>query len=97
MAGDNIKVTFGAIDSLATNIDGQVRQIESQLEELRSAITKLAQTWQGGAQESFQAVQNRWNQSADDLTNVLNRIGVAVHTAHDAYQHTEQQNTSVWG
>jgi len=97
MAGGEIKVTFGAIDQLGASIDGQVRQIETQLEDLRSAITKLAQSWTGGANEAFQGVQRNWNQSADDLTNVLNRIAVAVHTAHDAYQHTEQQNTSVWG
>lgn len=97
MAGGEIKVTFGAIDQLAVSIDGQVRQIETQLEDLRSAITKLAQSWTGAANESFQGVQRNWNQSADDLNNVLNRIAVAVHAAHDAYQHTEQQNTNVWG
>src|ERR1700754_1748721 len=92
--GDTIKVSFGAVDNLASNIDAQVRQIEDQLDTLRSAIQKLAAEWQGGANEAFQAVQNRWNSSADDLQQVLNRIAMAVHTAHDQYQQTEQANTA---
>ncbi len=96
MSGDMIKVGFGQIDSLASGIDAQVKQIETQLQDLRSAITKLAQMWEGGAQAAFQSVQNNWNQSADDLNNVLNRIAVAVHAANDAYRHTETQNTNVW-
>lgn len=95
--GDTIKVTFGAVSNLASQIDGQVRQIESQLEDLRSAIQKLAAEWEGGAHEAFQAVQNNWNSSADDLQQVLARIATAVHTAHDAYSQTESQNTAVWG
>ncbi len=95
--GDTIKVSFGAVDSLASSIDSQVKQIEDQLDTLRSAITKLGGEWQGGAQDAFRAVQNNWNSSADDLQQVLNRIAMAVHTAHDQYQQTESQNTATWG
>ena len=95
-AGDSIKVDFGAISNLASQIDSQVHQIESQLEQLRSGIQKLALEWEGGANEAFTAVQQNWNNSANDLTAVLNRIATAVHTAHDSYHQTEQSNTSVW-
>lgn len=97
MAGDQIKVTFGAIDNLAGAIDSQVKQIETQLEDLRQSINTLAQQWTGSTSESFQNVQRNWNTSADDLNSTLNRISLAVHAAHDAYQHTETQNQSVWG
>lgn len=95
--GDMIQVSFGAIDALGGHIDGQVKQVEGQLDDLRQAIQKLAQSWTGGTQEAFQAVQNSWNQSAEDLKTVLNRIAVAVHAAHDAYQQTETKNAGVWG
>lgn len=94
---DQIKVTFGAIDQLGTTIDSQVRQIETQLDDLRQGIQKLAGEWTGGSSDAFQGIQNSWNQSAEDLKAVLNRIAVAVHAAHDSYQQTEQKNTSVWG
>lgn len=96
MSGDMINVNFGAISSLASGIDGQVKQIETQLEDLRNAIAKLAQSWEGSANESFTAVQNNWNQSANDLNAVLGRISVAVHNANDAYQQTESKNASSW-
>ncbi|HEY3750246.1 MAG TPA: WXG100 family type VII secretion target [Pseudonocardiaceae bacterium] len=98
MAGeDTIAVNFGAVSNLASQVDSQVKQIEGQLETLKAAIQKLAQEWQGGANEAFQAVQNNWNQSADDLNQVLAKIATAVHAAHDAYQQTESKNTSTWG
>jgi early secretory antigenic target protein ESAT-6 len=97
MSGGDIKVSFGAVSNLASAIDGQVRQIETQLEDLRNSINKLASEWTGGAQDAFRNVQTNWNSSADDLTQVLNRIATAVHTAHDQYQQTESKNTAVWG
>lgn len=93
---DMINVDFGAISNLGSSIDSQVKQIEGQLDTLRSAITKLGQEWEGGANEAFSAVQHSWDQSATDLTNVLNRIAVAVHQANQAYQDTESKNTSSW-
>ncbi len=95
--GDQIKVDFGAISTLAGGIDTQVRNIEGQLEQLRAGIQKLAVEWKGGAQDAFHAVQTNWNNSADDLTAVLNRIATAVHAAHDSYRQTETSNTNVWG
>jgi WXG100 family type VII secretion target len=97
MPSDNIKVDFGAISNLASGIDTQVHNIEGQLEQLRAAIQKLALEWEGGAQDAFHAVQQNWNNSANDLTQVLNRIATAVHTAHDSYRQTETSNTNVWG
>jgi WXG100 family type VII secretion target len=94
---DQIAVDFGAISNLASGIDGQVKQIESQLDQLKTAIAKLAQEWQGGAEAAFHGVQQNWNNSADDLHQVLNRIALAVHAAHDAYHETETKNTNVWG
>jgi len=95
-AGDQIKVDFGAISNLASGINTQVHNIENQLEQLRAGIQKLALEWEGAAQGAFQSVQQNWNNSADDLTAVLNRIATAVHAAHDSYHSTEQSNTSVW-
>jgi len=95
--GDQIKVDFGAISTLAGGIDTQVHNIEGQLEQLRAGIQKLATEWVGGANDAFAAVQRNWNNSADDLTAVLNRIATAVHAAHDSYRQTETSNTNVWG
>lgn len=96
-SGDSIKVDFGAVSNLAGQIDSQVSQIEQELDTLKQAITKLATEWTGGANDAFAQVQNSWNQSAEDLHGVLNRIATAVHAAHDAYQTTESNNTKAWG
>jgi ESAT-6 family protein len=95
MSGE-IKVGFDAISNLATQINSQVQNIDSQLDTLKAAIAKLQQQWTGGASDSFQAVQTQWNNSAEDLKSVLARICTAVGAAHDSYHQTEQSNTAVW-
>lgn len=92
-----IKVTFEAVANMAGQINSQVSNIEGQLEALKSAIAKLSSEWTGAASESYQAVQQSWNNSADDLKSVLARIATAVNAAHDSYAQTERQNTQVWG
>lgn len=97
MSGDQIQVNFAAVSNLAGQINGQVQQIEGQLETLRAEIQKLASQWTGSANEAFGAVQNSWNNSADDLKSVLARISTAVNAAHDSYVSTENTNAGVWG
>ncbi|HEX3648253.1 MAG TPA: WXG100 family type VII secretion target [Pseudonocardiaceae bacterium] len=96
MSGDRIAVNFGAVSNLASQINGQVQQVESQLETLRSAIQKLGTEWEGGANDAYTAVQNNWNNAADDLKSVLARIATAVGAAHDSYVQTENANTNTW-
>ncbi|HKN97624.1 MAG TPA: WXG100 family type VII secretion target [Pseudonocardiaceae bacterium] len=95
MSGE-IKVTFEAVANMAGQINSQVQNIEGQLEALKSAIAKLSSEWTGSASESYQAVQQNWNNSADDLKSVLARISTAVNAAHDAYRETESKNAQVW-
>lgn len=96
MSGDEIQVNFGAVSNLASQIGSQVSQIEQELDELKAAITKLAAAWTGGANEAFTQIQTSWNNSAQDLQGVLNRIAAAVQAAHDSYVSTENSNTSAW-
>lgn len=97
MSGDIIKVTYSTIQSMADNIKSQTSVVEGNLESLTSAITTLGNTWTGGANEAFTAVQKKWNTDAEDLKQVLGAIGAAVNAALQAYQETEAANTRAWG
>lgn len=92
----NIKVTFGSMEALASDIGGRVGNIEGLIESLRSQIANLEQDWEGGAGGAFQTTKNQWNTSADSLKQVLAKIQTAVMQSTDGYRQTEQRNTARW-
>ena len=92
----NIKVTFGSMEALASDIGGRVSSIEGLIESLRSQIANLETDWEGGAGAEFQATKNQWSASADSLKQVLNKIQIAVIQSTEGYAQTEQRNTARW-
>lgn len=93
---DHVKVSFGELGALGGDIDNRVRQVETLLNDLGQQIRTLEGTWEGSANEGFQAEKNRWFTSADSLRGTLARIATAVHTANENYQGTEKSNAARW-
>jgi early secretory antigenic target protein ESAT-6 len=96
MSGDQIKVSYAALDGLASGIKAQVSAIENELDTLKSQIQNLESLWQGAAGEGFQQTKTNWMSAAADLNSVLQRISIAVSQANEQYQQTESQNASAW-
>ena len=97
MSGDgNILVTFGAINEAAMDTDSIASQISQQLTDLKSFIAPLVASWSGEASSDFQALQAKWDTSADDLSRVLRQMAQALRTAGESYQSTERTNSSIW-
>ena len=92
----DIKVDFGALSSAAGDITGQAGKVQSELDNLKSRLAPVIAQWEGGASASYQDAQNRWNESAAGLQEVLAQIGIAVASATEAYQAAEQKNLSRW-
>jgi WXG100 family type VII secretion target len=91
-----IKVTFGAMETLASDVSTQVNNIEGLIENLRGQISNIETIWQGGAGEGFQLTKNNWNTAADHLKQVLAKILTAIRQSTEGYQATEQRNTARW-
>ena len=53
-------------------------------------------SWSGEASADFQALQAKWDQSAEDLNQILRQISQALRTAGDNYQATESANSKIW-
>lgn len=96
MTDGQIKVTFGAMEALSSDIGRQVGNIEGYLNDLTSKIKNLEEIWVGGSSEGFQQTKNSWNQSADHLRSVLSKIQIAVQQSTEGYQSAEQRNTARW-
>jgi early secretory antigenic target protein ESAT-6 len=92
-----IKVTFGSITDAASSVRSTAGNVQGQLDELRAHVARVAQTWDGAAQQSYQARQAEWDRTAADLHTVLGQIASALETAAENYQATENKNAGIWG
>lgn len=67
------------------------------LEELRTQIAPLQQTWTAQAAEAYRTEQVRWNQSAAALNDILFRLGNAVREGCDDVSTTDRRAAGAWG
>jgi len=97
MSGDgSILVTFGAVNEAAMDTDGVASQIAQQLSDLKAYLAPLVASWSGEASSEFQALQAKWDGSANDLNQVLRQMSQALRLAGEQYQATEKANSSTW-
>jgi WXG100 family type VII secretion target len=98
MSGDgHIQVTFGVVNEAAMDTDAIASQIAQQLGDLKAYLAPLVASWSGGASGDFQALQAKWDASANDLNQVLRQISQSLRTAGDNYSNTERANKQIWG
>ena len=91
-----IRASFGDLDSLVARIDRTTTDIQSDLDRLVAAITKLAGEWEGAAADGFQQQMRQWLKAADDLRAALRRLGSIVHTSNANYQSAVKTNAGMW-
>ncbi|MGH3980984.1 MAG: WXG100 family type VII secretion target [Pseudonocardiaceae bacterium] len=95
MSGE-ILVTFGEISNAQQSVANTSRNVQQQLEDLKSFLQPMVSTWTGQAAEDYQVKQAQWDKSAAELNQVLSQIGVALGTANDNYQQAERSNAARW-
>jgi 6 kDa early secretory antigenic target len=91
-----ILVTFGELESARESIATTWKNISQELEELKSYLKPMVDTWTGDASIAYQALQAQWDRSANDLNQVLNQIGVALGTSNENYRAGEEANRRRW-
>ncbi|KJK52648.1 hypothetical protein UK23_03330 [Lentzea aerocolonigenes] len=96
MSSGQVKVTFAELQNVAGTISSSAQQVQTQLEDLKSAVAKVTANYEGAAKEAYAEKQRAWDAAAADLQAVLSSIGIAVRDAADAYQAAEQQNVNRW-
>jgi WXG100 family type VII secretion target len=92
----DLKVDFGALSGASADITSGANQLQSQLDQMDSALQPLRADWTGSASEAYQTAKTQWTQAITDMKQLLAEIGTAVSTSHDDYQAGEQKNTARW-
>src|SRR6266542_473633 len=97
MANDGqLLVNFAALQKAADDIGSAIGKMRSTLSDLENAARPLISDWEGGAQQAYNARQQKWRQAADDLANILNSVkGAVMDSAHDSAA-TEKSNTALF-
>ena len=91
------KWNFGAIEGSAGDLAGAVNTTHGLLDEGKASLAKLASVWGGSGSEAYQAVQQRWDNTAMELNNALQSLGHAVSQAGGDMQSTESGVTGMFG
>lgn len=91
-----IVVTFSALEEGARDVETISGQIARQLADLKSYLKPLTSTWHGQAAINNQTLQQLWDQSGEDLNQVLALIARMLHGFSHDYHQTENRASSVW-
>jgi len=93
---DQIKVTFGSIDTAASDTDSTAANLNQQLDDLKGYIRPLVASWTGQAATNYQGLQQKWDTSAADLNQVLSQIANTLRTSNQNYTTAENANANIW-
>lgn len=63
-----ILVNFATISQASSDVRGTANNIRQQLDDLEAGVKKIAASWEGAAQEGYQARQREWDQRAASCT-----------------------------
>ena len=88
------QVNYSALDAAAADIRSGSSYLQSCIDDLESTLNRLRASWEGAAQEAYDAAQVKWNEGLDGLKDVLDRTSNAVDTANSNYQQTDQANAN---
>jgi WXG100 family type VII secretion target len=94
--GSHILVNFSTIQNASSEVRQTAQRIQSQLDELKAGVQRIANSWEGSAREGYQARQATWDAKAADLQQVLQQISTSLDNAAQSYQSTESKNSSIW-
>lgn len=93
----SILVNYATITNASTDVKSTAGRIKQQLDDLEAAVKRVANSWEGEAQEGYQRKQREWDQTAADLHATLLKISTALQNAAENYQATEKSNAQTWG
>jgi 6 kDa early secretory antigenic target len=87
-------VNFASLSNASGSIGSAVAELNSKLDYLKAKGSALAETWEGSAKNAYYERQETWTNAALDLTQILQKIQLAVQDSADDYLNTERKATN---
>lgn len=96
MSGQRVLVTFEAIANAQSSVAKTAATMDQKLQDLKSMLQPLVQSWTGAASDLYQSKQAQWDNSQRDLNQVLQQISKVLGVAHESYTQAESSNAKTW-
>ncbi|MFJ6775103.1 WXG100 family type VII secretion target [Kitasatospora sp. NPDC091257] len=94
---DHILVNFQTVHQAAEEVKASASRIDHLLNDLKGNVTRIATSWEGIAQQGYQAHQAKWDAKANDLQQACAQIATSLEQAAQSYRTTEDANAKLWG
>jgi 6 kDa early secretory antigenic target len=88
---------FAGIQAGVSELNRSVTTIHQLLDDGKSSLSRLASAWGGAGAESYQAVQQRWDNTAKEVNESLQALTQAIGESGEAMQQTEQGVAGMFG
>ncbi|NYT95274.1 WXG100 family type VII secretion target [Salinispora sp. H7-4] len=92
-----IRYNFAALAASADSCGSSLKNMNGELEGLKSSIAPLLATWDGDAREAYFRRQRDWEAAANDLRDLLSRIERALRESAARMQAREAANQAKFG
>ncbi|MER7200628.1 WXG100 family type VII secretion target [Streptomyces sp. CB01635] len=94
MNHDEMIVKYGALDTAATEIGNMAKQLDADLQEIKTLVAGTVAYWEGETQDTYGTQQKEWDDEARDIHEALKAIGHVVHLAGGDYMGGDKKAAS---
>lgn len=91
-----IKVSYSALGTAEADIKASVGRLRNSLANLERDLAPMAASWTGEASEFYRDKQRQWNTAADELSMLLETVGVGVGEALVNYMNNDNHVRRIW-
>jgi early secretory antigenic target protein ESAT-6 len=87
---------FGVLSSQAENFAIVAGTMRKELDELESSLQSKLSQWDGDARQAYWQYKKQWDAAAADMQNVIQKLGLAIGTAHNNYTEAEKYGVNLF-
>lgn len=88
----DLKVGYGALDSMAAGILGAAGAVDQKLNDMETRMDARRLEWEGDDSSAYEAARAGWDRAMSEMIAVLHDVATAVTRSRDEYQAAEAAN-----
>ena len=93
---DYTRANYAALTTGAENFAIAQSTLRGELDDLESSLQAKLGLWEDGAKQAYWHCKKQWDGAAADMANVIQKLGLAIGTAHENYKAAEAAGVSIW-
>ncbi len=93
---DYTRANFGALSMGQQDFLAVYNALKGTLDDLDGKLKGSLSQWEGSAQTAYHTAKAQWDQAAQHMAMVMNKLGGVIGTAHENYSGVEKANSQMW-